>query len=218
MLSLVVAGAAGCAGGRPTGERVSQAAPPASRSAVAGATSTQPALGPTRSTEVINFPVGSWRRLPPSPPVRVEIPAIGVSSSLVRLGLNPDRTMEVPGDFQVAGWFTGAPQPGQLGPAVIAGHVDSRTGPAVFYRLRDLRPGDQIRVVRADRRVVRFKVDSLASYPKQSLPPDAVYGATTTPALRLITCAGSFDRSSRSYRDNLVVSATRVPDGAGAAR
>jgi len=218
VLSLVVAGAAGCAGGRPTGERVSQAAPPARRSAVAGATSTQPALGPTRSTEVINFPVGSWRRLPPSPPVRVEIPAIGVSSSLVRLGLNPDRTMEVPGDFQVAGWFTGAPQPGQLGPAVIAGHVDSRTGPAVFYRLRDLRPGDQIRVVRADRRVVRFKVDSLASYPKQSLPPDAVYGATTTPALRLITCAGSFDRSSRSYRDNLVVSATRVPDGAGAAR
>jgi sortase (surface protein transpeptidase) len=218
VLSLVVAGAAGCAGGRPTGERVSQAAPPASRSAVAGATSTQPALGPTRSTEVINFPVGSWRRLPPSPPVRIEIPAIGVSSSLVRLGLNPDRTMEVPGDFQVAGWFTGAPQPGQLGPAVIAGHVDSRTGPAVFYRLRDLRPGDQIRVVRADRRVVRFKVDSLASYPKQSLPPDAVYGATTTPALRLITCAGSFDRSSRSYRDNLVVSATRVPDGAGAAR
>ena len=218
VLSMVVAGAAGCAGGRPTGERVSQAAPPASRSAVAGATSTQPALGPTRSTEVINFPVGSWRRLPPSPPVRVEIPAIGVSSSLVRLGLNPDRTMEVPGDFQVAGWFTGAPQPGQLGPAVIAGHVDSRTGPAVFYRLRDLRPGDQIRVVRADRRVVRFKVDSLASYPKQSLPPDAVYGATTTPALRLITCAGSFDRSSRSYRDNLVVSATRVPDGAGAAR
>lgn len=218
VLSLVASGAAGCAGGRPTGERVSHAAPPASRSAVAGATSTQPALGPTRSTEVINFPVGSWRRLPPSPPVRVEIPAIGVSSSLVRLGLNPDRTMEVPGDFQVAGWFTGAPQPGQLGPAVIAGHVDSRTGPAVFYRLRDLRPGDQIRVVRADRRIVRFKVDSLASYPKQSLPPDAVYGATTTPALRLITCAGSFDRSSRSYRDNLVVSATRVPDGAGAAR
>jgi sortase (surface protein transpeptidase) len=126
--------------------------------------------------------------------------------------------MEVPGDYQVAGWFTGAPQPGQLGPAVIAGHVDSRTGPAVFYRLRDLRPGNEIRVVRADHRVVRFKVDSVASYPKRSLPTDAVYGATTTPALRLITCAGTFDQSSRSYRDNLVVSATRVPDGAGAAR
>jgi sortase (surface protein transpeptidase) len=215
VLSLVVAGTAGCTGGRPTGERVSHAAPPASRSAVAGATSTQPPSGPTRSTEVINFPVGSWRRLPPSPPVRVEIPSIGVSSPLVRLGLKRDRSMEVPGDFQVAGWFTGGPQPGQLGPAVIAGHVDSRTGPAVFYRLRDLRPGDQIRVVRADHRVVRFEVDALASYPKQALPTEAVYGATTAPVLRLITCAGSFDRSRRSYRDNLVVSATRVADGPG---
>jgi sortase (surface protein transpeptidase) len=148
--------------------------------------------------------------------VRLEIPAIGVSSSLVHLGLNADGTMEVPGDFQVAGWFTGAPQPGQLGPAVIAGHVDSRTGPAVFYRLRDLRPGDEVRVVRADHRAVRFRVDSLTSYPKQALPDDAVFGATTTPALRLITCAGSFDRSRRSYRDNLVVSATRVADGPGA--
>jgi sortase (surface protein transpeptidase) len=218
VLGLVITGAAGCAADRPAGERVSHAAPPASRSAVAGATSTQPAAGPTRPTEVIDFPVGSWRRLPPSPPERVEIPAIGVSSSLVRLGLNPDRTMEVPGEFQVAGWFTGGPQPGQLGLAVIAGHVDSRTGPAVFYRLRELRPGDEVRVVRADRRVVRFKVDSLASYPKQSLPSEAVFGATTAPVLRLITCAGTFDRASRSYRDNLVVSATRVSDGAGAAR
>jgi Sortase domain len=88
-------------------------------------------------------------------------------------------------------------------------------GPAVFYRLRDLRPGDEVRVVRADHRVVRFRVDSLASYPKQALPDDAVYGATTSPALRLITCAGSFDRSRRSYRDNLVVYATRVADGPG---
>ena len=173
MLSLVVAGAAGCAGGRPTGERVSHAAPPASRSAVAGATSTQPASGPTRSTEVINFPVGSWRRLPPSPPARVEIPAIGVSSSLVRLGLNPDRTMEVPGDFQVAGWFTGAPQPGQLGPAVIAGHVDSRTGPAVFYRLRDLRPATRSGWSGPTTGWSGSRSTRSASYPKQSLPPDA---------------------------------------------
>jgi sortase (surface protein transpeptidase) len=149
--------------------------------------------------------------------VRLEIPAIGVSSPLVRLGFNPDGTMQVPGDFQVAGWFTGGPQPGQLGPAVIAGHVDSRTGPAVFYRLRDLRPGDQIRVVRADRLVVRFRVESLASYPKRSLPDEAVYGATTAPALRLITCAGTFDRARHSYRDNLVVSAVRIADGHGRA-
>jgi Sortase domain len=217
VLSLVIAGTAGCTGGRPSKESLSRAAPPASRSAVAGATS-PPAAGPTRTTEVIDFPVGSWRRLSLSPPMRVEIPAIGVSSPLVRLGLNRDGSMQVPGDFQVAGWFTGGPQPGQLGPAVIAGHVDSRTGPAVFHRLRDLQPGDQIRVVRADRRVVRFEVESLASYPKQALPDDQVFGATTAPALRLITCAGSFDRARDSYRDNLVVSAVRVPDGATGAR
>ena len=214
VLSVLVAAAAGCTGGRPAGEQVSHAAPAAGRSAVAGATSTTSAR-PTRTTEVRNFPVGSWRRLPQSAPVRLEVPAIGVSSSLVRLGLNADGTMQVPGDFQVAGWFTGAPQPGQLGPAVIAGHVDSRTGPAVFYRLRDLRPGDEVRVVRADHRVVRFQVDALASYPKQALPDDAVFGATTTPALRLITCAGTFDRSRHDYRDNLVLSATRVADGHG---
>jgi hypothetical protein len=112
------------------------AAAPATGQSAAPATG-QPAAARTRTTEVINFPVGSWRLLPPSPPVRLEIPAIGVSSPLVRLGLNPDGTMQVPGDFQVAGWFTGGPQPGQLGPAVTAGHVDSRPGPAVFYRLRD---------------------------------------------------------------------------------
>jgi sortase (surface protein transpeptidase) len=213
VLGLVMAGTAGCAGGRPAGEQASNAAPPASRSAAGGRATSLPAAGPTGTTEVIDFPVGSWRRLAPSPPVRVEIPAIGVSSPLVRLGLNRDGTMQVPGDFQVAGWFTGGPQPGQLGPAVIAGHVDSRTGPAVFHRLRDLRPGDQVRVVRADRLVVRFEVESLASYPKRSLPDEEVFGATTTPVLRLITCAGAFDRARGSYRDNLVVSAVRVADG-----
>ena len=184
----------------------------ASRSAVSGAT-TPTAVGPTRATEVIDFPVGSWRRLPPSP--RLEIPAIGVSTPMVRLGLLADGTMEVPRDHGVAGWFTGGPMPGQLGPAVIAGHVDSRTGPAVFYRLRDLRPGDQLRVARADGRVVRFEVESLARYPRRELPDDEVLGATTTPALRPITYAGDFDRSRRSYRDNLVVSAIRVRDGGG---
>jgi Sortase domain len=198
VLSVVVAGAAGRAASRPT---------------VSGAT-TPTAVGPTGVTEVIDFPVGSWRRLPPSPPPRLEIPAIGVSTPMVRLGLLADGTMEVPRDYGVAGWFTGGPMPGQLGPAVIAGHVDSRTGPAVFYRLRDLRPGDQLRVARADGRVVRFEVESLARYPKRELP-DEVFGATTTPALRPITCAGDFDRSRRSYRDNLVVSAIRVRDGGG---
>jgi len=161
---------------------------------------------------VVDVPIRSWRRLPPSPPVRLEIPAIGVSTPLVRLGLDAGGRMQVPSDFQAAGWFTGAAEPGQLGPAVIAGHVDSRTGPAVFYRLRELRPGDLVRVVRADRRVVRFVVESLASFPKPALPADQLYGPTTAPALRLITCAGTFDRRRRSYRDNLLVSAAIAAD------
>jgi hypothetical protein len=156
---------------------------------------------------VVDVPIRAWRRLPPSPPVRLEIPAIGVSAPLVRLGLGAGGRMQAPGDFQAAGWFTGAAEPGQLGPAVIAGHVDSRTGPAVFYRLRDLRPGDLVRVVRADQRVVRFVDESLASFPKPALPAGQVYGPTTAPALRLIICAGTFDHRRRSYRDNLLVSA-----------
>lgn len=184
------------------------------------AATTEPAprqAGTGRFT-VVDVPIRSWRRLPPSPPVRLEIPAIGVSAPLVRLGLDPDGRMQVPGDFQAAGWFTGAAEPGQLGPAVIAGHIDSRTGPAVFYRLRELRPGDKIRVVRADRRVVSFQVESLASYPKWALSGDEVYGATTAPSLRLITCAGSFDRARRSYRDNLVVSARIAGEPADSGR
>jgi Sortase domain len=140
-----------------------------------------------------------------APPVRLDIPAIGVATRLVRLGVEPDGAMQVPGDFATAGWFAGGPVPGELGPAVIAGHVDSRTGPAVFSRLRELRPGDQIRVVRADRLVVRFTVESLASYPKAGFPTAAVFGPAPAAALRLITCAGDFDRSSGHYLDNLVV-------------
>lgn len=187
------------------------AAAPRARPARTGSAATTiagPASRQAGTFTVVDVPIRSWRRLPPSPPVRLEIPAIGVSAPLVRLGLGRDGRIQVPGDFQAAGWFTGAAEPGQLGPAVVAGHVDSRTGPAVFYRLRELRPGDEVRVVRADRRMVRFAVESLASYPKPDLPAERVYGSTTAPALRLITCAGSFDRRRRSYRDNLVVEAT----------
>jgi len=209
-VGLAILGSAGCAGGGgPDGQPTARMVP---ASTAAAAPQAAPAAdGPTRATEVVDVPIRSWRRLPPSPPVRIEIPAIGVSSPLVRLGLNPDGTVEVPDDFARAGWFAGGPQPGQIGPAVIAGHVDSRTGPAVFYRLHELRPGDQVRVVRADRRVVRFEVEAVASFPKESLPGQEVFGATPWPSLRLVTCAGSFDRSRQSYRDNLVVSA-RVAD------
>jgi len=149
-----------------------------------------------------------------SVPVRLEIPAIGVATRLVRLGLDPDGAMEVPKDFASAGWFAGGPVPGQVGPAVIAGHVDSRTGPAVFYRLRALRPGQAILVQRADGVRLRFVVEQARSYPKAGFPTAAVFGPVPSAALRLITCTGAFDRARGSYRDNLVVFA-RLAGAAG---
>jgi sortase (surface protein transpeptidase) len=142
---------------------------------------------------------------PASVPVRLVIPAIGVATPLVRLGLEPDGAMQVPMDFASAGWFAGGPAPGQLGPAVIAGHVDSRTGPAVFYRLRHLRPGHTIMVERADGTRLRFVVEQARSYPKAGFPTADVFGPVPSATLRLITCTGDFDRARGSYRDNLVV-------------
>ena len=140
-----------------------------------------------------------------SVPLRLMIPEIGVATRLVRLGLEPDGGMQVPGDFGDAGWFAGGPVPGQVGPAVIAGHVDSKTGPAVFYRLRELRPGQAILVERADGARLRFLVEQARSYPKAGFPTAAVFGPVPSAALRLITCTGDFDRSRGSYLDNLVV-------------
>jgi sortase (surface protein transpeptidase) len=146
-----------------------------------------------------------------APPVRIRIPAIGVSAAVVRLGLNRDGTMQVPADFGVTGWFTGGPAPGETGPAVIAGHIDSRRGPAVFYRLHALRPGDRVAVERADGTTVQFAVEGSAQYPKRAFPTEAVFGPSPDPLLRLITCGGTFDRSTRHYRDNVVVTARLAP-------
>jgi hypothetical protein len=146
-------------------------------------------------------------------PVRLVIPAIGVATPLVRLGLEPDGAMAVPSDFGRAGWFAEGPAPGQVGPAVIAGHVDSRTGPAVFYRLRELRPGQAVLVERADSSRLRFVVERARGYPKDGFPTGAVFGPVPAAALRLITCAGDFDRARSSYRDNLVVFARLAGTG-----
>ena len=147
-------------------------------------------------------------------PVRLVIPAIGVATRLVRLGLEPDGGMAVPGDFGRAGWFSGGPAPGEAGPAVIAGHVDSRTGPAVFYRLRELRPRQVVLVERADGTRLRFVVEQARSYPKTGFPTAAVFGPVPSAALRLITCAGDFDRARGSSRDNLVVFARLAGEAA----
>ena len=142
---------------------------------------------------------------PASPPVRLTIPSIRVTTPLVRLGRERDGSMQVPADFARAGWFAEGLAPGQVGPAVIAGHVDSKTGPAVFYRLRELRPGDTVQVERADGARLRFVVEQARSFPKATLPTAGVFGPAPWAALRLVTCGGTFDRARGSYRDNLVV-------------
>ncbi|HEY1626178.1 MAG TPA: class F sortase [Streptosporangiaceae bacterium] len=144
----------------------------------------------------------------PALPVRLWIPAIAVSTPLVRLGRLPDGSLQVPRDWDKAGWYDQGPRPGQPGPAVILGHVDSKSGPAVFYQLQTLRPGDIVRVGLADGRKLVFRVQQVKRYPKDKFPTEAVYLPTLSRELRLITCGGTFDYASGHYRDNIVVYAT----------
>ncbi|SDW44659.1 Sortase family protein [Amycolatopsis xylanica] len=163
----------------------------------------QPAAAPAPATVEPVPPRGDVR------PVGLSIPAIGVEESqLVPLGLDQAGQLTPPSDFRRVGWYTGSPVPGDPGPAVLAGHVDSRSGPAVFFRLRDLKPGDQVTVRRSDGRSATFRVDTVQRYPKDAFPTAAVYGPAPGSALRLITCGGGFDAAKRSYRDNIVVYAS----------
>jgi hypothetical protein len=149
--------------------------------------------------------------LPAADPIRVDIPAIGVSSDLLQLGLLPDNTVEVPplAKNSQAGWYRGSPSPGELGPAVILGHVDSAEyGPGVFFELGALHPGDSVTVTRSDHTAAVFTVDQVVAYPKDAFPTLDVYGNTDNAALRLITCGGRFDPGARSYEDNIVVYAS----------
>lgn len=144
-----------------------------------------------------------------SVPVSISIPAIGVHSDLQALGLNPDGTLQVPQpgpSYDEAAWYRYSPTPGQLGPSIIEGHIDSAAaGPSVFFRLGALRPGEEIDVDRADRTVAVFTVTGVRQYPKSAFPTATVYGHTDFAALRLITCGGAFDRAARSYEANTVV-------------
>lgn len=140
-------------------------------------------------------------------PVHLDIPRIGVDTALIPLGLNEDGTVSVPPTEAgaPAGWYRHLASPGEPGPAVILGHVDSHVGPAVFSRLSDLRPGDGVFVRRADGSSVAFVVESVHTHPKSDFPTAAVYGPTDDPVLRLITCGGAFDRERRTYLSNVVV-------------
>ena len=150
--------------------------------------------------------------LPRSRPVSLAIPAIGVHTNIINLGLGPHHTLQVPPltqkGVQEAGWYDLGPTPGQLGPAVIAGHVNSYQGPGVFFRLGALRPGDQIHITRADHTVATFRVDAVDEYRKVSFPDRQVYGPVGYAGLRVITCGGRFDDQTHHYLSNIVIYAT----------
>ncbi|WP_082526843.1 class F sortase [Kitasatospora sp. MBT63] len=148
---------------------------------------------------------------PAAPPVRIRIPRIRVDSGLTDLQVQGDGHLGTPDDPQVAGWWSQGPAPGSPGTAVIVGHVDSLTGPAVFAGLSVLRPGDAITVDAADGTTSSFTVQALRSYDKDDFPDDLIFGNTPDPGLHLITCGGTYDRASQEYLSNLVVFA--IPAG-----
>lgn len=176
------------------------------------------AAGPAPVSNASSPPVATPTPTPtPTPtsagtPMRLTIPAIGVTAAdVVDLGLNPDQTVEVPPLDEVgeAGWYKYSPLPGQPGPAVILGHIDSAVaGHGVFFELGALRPGNVISVLRPDHMTADFTVSKVAEYPKTKFPTEQIYGNTPGAELRLITCGGKFDTSARSYEDNIVAYAT----------
>ncbi|GLZ31830.1 hypothetical protein Lesp02_40180 [Lentzea sp. NBRC 105346] len=140
-------------------------------------------------------------------PVTIEIPSIGVTSKLDSLSLDKAGVLEAPAKPDVAGWYAAGVVPGDAGPAVIAGHVDSRTGPGVFFRLPELKPGDQVVVGRKDGSRLTFVVGKSYSVDKTAFPADLVYAPTPVSELRLVTCGGEFDRAAGSYKKNVIVEA-----------
>ncbi len=149
--------------------------------------------------------------LPRSLPVAVDIPALGVDSKLLHLGLNSDGTIQVPSletSSGEAAWYKYSATPGQIGSSVIEGHVDSYQGAAVFFRLGALRPGDTINVTLADGMTAIFRVTGVREYVKTRFPAKDIYGATDFAALRLITCGGAFDYATRHYLSSTVVFAS----------
>ena len=160
------------------------------------------------------IPAPAGRTVPPASvttgqqaarPVWLSIPSIGVRTRLIHLGINKNGTLQVPSSTAVAGWYTGSPRPGMVGSAIIAGHVDSRSGPGIFFWLRTLRPGDRVYVGRADGTMAVFTVTRIKKFAKDQFPTAAVYGPVPDAELRLITCGGVFDRSLGSYLSNVVV-------------
>jgi sortase (surface protein transpeptidase) len=170
--------------------------------AVSAAGSTPAAAAPAESLQ-----------LSASEPTRVRIPALGVESRIMELGLQRDGSMEVPPGAYPVGWYDGSPTPGQLGPSVLAGHVDWEGERGAFYGLRELVAGDKVVIERADGTVATFRVDRVEEHAKDDFPTDEVYGDLDHAGLRLITCGGSFDEDSGDYLDNVIVFGSLVSAG-----
>jgi sortase (surface protein transpeptidase) len=158
----------------------------------------------------MSAPAATPLQLPASEPVTVRIPALGVTSRVMDLGLRKDGTMEVPPGAFPVGWYDRSPTPGQLGPAVLAGHVDWKGKAGAFAGLRKLVAGDEVTIGRADGTVATFRVDRVEEHAKDDFPSDEVYGDIGSAGLRLITCGGSFDRKTGDYEDNVIVFASLV--------
>lgn len=188
-------------------------APPASAAVTRAAPATAPSPAPARqvsnaaATSVDFGPI-----LPRSLPTSLRIPAIDVSTrGFEKLRKLPDGELAPPKSFDLPGFYAQGPWPGQFGPAVIGGHVDSKAGPAVFWNLGKLKPGDKVYVGRADGTTAVFSVDGVEQYPKDKFPTQRVYANTTNRAeLRLITCGGVFNRAIGHYKDNIVAYAHLV--------
>jgi LPXTG-site transpeptidase (sortase) family protein len=154
----------------------------------------------------------SKKYLPESMPTHLSIPSIDMDTNLTQVGKNPDGTMEVPADHHVAGWYRYSPTPGERGPAVITGHVNSYKGPSVFANLSQLKNGQVIKIKREDGKVAKFKVVAVKQFPQNSFPTEEVYGDIKHAGLRLITCSGNFNYLTRQYSDNTVVFASYIEE------
>jgi sortase (surface protein transpeptidase) len=207
---LTVAALTGCGSHAPAAAPAAASVPRSSASGAASPSATGAAKDSAAADAAAKF--RSPRTYTPvAVPVRLRIPAIGVDAPLERLGLDVDGTIEAPKQWQDAGWYEAGPRPGQPGPAVLLGHVDSDKRAAVFYRLSGLAPGALVLVDRADRTTARFRIQGRMQVAKSRFPADLVYAPTLAPSLRLVTCGGTFNKHTGHYRDNIVL--TAVPDG-----
>jgi hypothetical protein len=202
LLAFVISGATACSG------QSGAAVPPSVSSGIRRGPSPLPAHS-AASAPSDGSRSARVSTLARSSPLRLQIAAIGVDSTLMKLGLGADGTLDVPPGGFPAGWYTGGPTPGELGPAVIAGHVDMN-GPGVFYGLHNLKPGDQVTVTRADGSKPVFRVTLVRQYPKEDFPTKLVYGNIDHAGLRLITCGGTFNDQSGHYEDDLVAFADLI--------